>query len=111
MLVSDEFCMFVQVIENEVRKVLTINFLISYCGEDVRDVILEKLNSSPFIYNLWDTLTKDVCNKQTETSNFEKIDHHQNNCLCHCIYTDHEEKSFEKWNVKKQNLRKPISKT
>ena len=55
--------MFVRGIENEVRKVLTINFMIAYCGEDVKEVILEKLNANPFIQNLWDTLTKDVCNK------------------------------------------------
>ena len=62
-LVSDDFYMFVQGIENEVRKVLTINFLIAYCVEGVKEVILEKLNANPFIQNLWDTLTKDVCNK------------------------------------------------
>ena len=55
--------MFVRGIENEVRKVLTINFLITYCGEDVKEVILEKINTNAFIQNLWDTLTKDVCNK------------------------------------------------
>ena len=40
-----------------------INFLIAYCGENVKEVILGKLNANSFIYNLWDTLTKDVCNK------------------------------------------------
>ena len=55
--------MFVRGIENEVRKVLTINFLIAYSDEDVKEVILEKFNANPFIQNLWDTLSKDVCNK------------------------------------------------
>ena len=63
LLVSDDFYMFVRGIENEVRNVLTINFLIVYCGEDVKEVILEKLNANPFIQNLSGTLTKDVCNK------------------------------------------------
>ena len=63
LLVSDEFYIFVQSVENEVRKVLTINFLIADCGENVKGVILEKLYANPFIQNLWDTLTKDVCNK------------------------------------------------
>ena len=62
-MVSDEIYIFVHGIENEVRKVLTINFLIAYCGEDVKGVILEKLNANPFIQNLWDILTKSVCNK------------------------------------------------
>ena len=63
LLVSDEFYIFVQSVENEVRKVLTINFLIADCGENLKGVILEKLYANPFIQNLWDTLTKDVCNK------------------------------------------------
>ena len=63
MLVSDEIYIFVHGIENEVRKVLTINFLIAYCGEDVKGVILEKLNANLFIQNLWDILTKSLCNK------------------------------------------------
>ena len=63
MLVTDDFYIFVRGIENDVRKVLTINFLIAYCVEDVKEVILGKLNANSFIYNLWDTLTKDVCNK------------------------------------------------
>ena len=50
-------------IENEVRKVLTIKFLIAYCGGDVKEIVLEKLNASPLIQNLWDTLAKDICNK------------------------------------------------
>ena len=63
LLVSDDFYMFVRGIENEVGKVLTINFMIVYCGEDVKEVILEKLNANPFIQNMWDTLAKDFCNK------------------------------------------------
>ena len=55
--------MFVRGIENEVKKVLTISFLIVYCCENVKEVILETLNPNAFIQNLWDTLTKDFCNK------------------------------------------------
>ena len=62
-MVSDEFYIFLQGIENEVRKVLPIDFLIVYCGEDVKEVILEKLNANPSIQNLWDTRRKGVCNK------------------------------------------------
>ena len=64
LLVSDEFYIFVQGIENEVRKIPTIHILIGYCSEDVKGIKLEKLNANPFIQNLWDTLTKDVYNKQ-----------------------------------------------
>ena len=63
LLVYDDFYMFVQGIESEVWKFLTMNFFIAYCVEGVKEVILEKLNANPFIQNLWDTLTKDVCNK------------------------------------------------
>ena len=58
LLVYDDFYMFVQCIENEVRKFLTMDFLIAYCVEGVKEVILEKLNANPFILNLWYTLTR-----------------------------------------------------
>ena len=51
LLVSDELYMFVRGMENEVRKVLTINFLIAYCGEDVRQVILEKFIGKQYPQN------------------------------------------------------------
>ena len=63
LLISDMFCMFVWGIEDGVRKVLTIIFLIAYCGENVEKVIPENINANPFIQKLWDRLTKDVCNK------------------------------------------------
>ena len=52
MLISDELYMFVRGMENEVTKVLTINFLIAYCGEDVRQVILEKFIGKQYPQNL-----------------------------------------------------------
>ena len=72
--------MFARCIENKVRKILIINYLIAYCGEDVKGVILEKLNANPFIQNWWDGLTKGISNKHlTEKlklwkTNFEKLD-------------------------------------
>ena len=57
------FYMFVRGIENEVRKVQTINIFIVYCGKDVKEVILKKLNVNAFIQKLWDTFTKEISNK------------------------------------------------
>ena len=52
LLISDELYMFVRGMENEVTKVLTINFLIAYCGEDVRQVILENFIGKQYRQNL-----------------------------------------------------------
>lgn len=35
-----------------------MNFLIGYCGEDVKEVMIEKLSADPDIEKLWETLTK-----------------------------------------------------
>ena len=51
LLISDELYMFVRGMENEVTKVLTINFLIAYCGEDVRQVIQEKFIGNQYPQN------------------------------------------------------------
>ena len=51
LLISDELYIFVRGMENQARKVLTINFLIAYCGEDVRQVILEKFIGKQYPQN------------------------------------------------------------
>ena len=47
-------------IESEVRKILTVDFLITYCGEDVKEGIMAKLNVNIAIQKLWESITKAV---------------------------------------------------
>ena len=47
-------------IESEVRKILTVDFLITYCGEDVKEEIMAKLNVNIAIQKLWESITKAV---------------------------------------------------
>ena len=63
LLVCDELYVFVTEIENKVQEVLAINFLIAYCGTNVKKVIKEKLSAHQKIWKLWDTLTKNMSNK------------------------------------------------
>ena len=52
-----------QNIEFEVSKILKVSFLISYCGENIREVIVEKLGDNKAIQSTWDFLTRKVANK------------------------------------------------
>ena len=61
-LVTDEFFTLVRKTESEVRKILTVDFLITYCGEDVKEAIMAKLNGGITIQKLWVSITKVVYN-------------------------------------------------
>ena len=90
-----------------------INFLIAYCGENVKEVILGKLNANSFIYNLWDTLTKDVCNKHlTENIKLQILEKWTNIRInvqnMHYMYRSWEEKlremKHQETNFRERNL-------
>ena len=49
-------------IESKVRKIQTIDFLVTCCGEDVKEAIMGKLNANNTIQNLWESITKVVYN-------------------------------------------------
>ena len=62
-MVNNDFYIFMQNIEFEVSKILKVSFLISYCGENIREVIVEKLGDNKAIQSTWDFLTRKVANK------------------------------------------------
>ena len=62
-LVNNDFYIFIRNTEFEVRKVLNVSFLISYCDENIHEVIVEKLRDNKAIQSSWDFLTRNVANK------------------------------------------------
>jgi hypothetical protein len=62
--VNDEFYLFVKTIEQLARHTLNINTLIRYCGEDLREKLLNSFNNSQLVQDHWNNLTKTVRNKE-----------------------------------------------
>ena len=63
LLVNNDFYISIRNIEFEVGKILNVSFLISYCGENIRDVIVEKLRDNKAIQSTCDVLTRNVANE------------------------------------------------
>ena len=59
-LVNNDFYIFIRNIEFEACKILNISFLIRYCGQIIREVIVEKLRDYKAIQSTWDFLTRNV---------------------------------------------------
>ena len=58
--VTDDFFLFIKLIEFECRKILNITFLITYSGQDFRDQLCSKITNSELLQRDWDLLTKDL---------------------------------------------------
>ena len=50
---NDQFFLFIKYVETLVRKTLTFSFVKTYKGEDIRELLHEKLEESNMINNLW----------------------------------------------------------
>ena len=61
-LVNDEFYVFIRRIENVARTVLNKDLLTNYKGEDLRDVIMDKLKCDSYIDLSWSCLTRNFEN-------------------------------------------------
>lgn len=57
-LVNDDFFIFIRRIENVARSVLNSNLISNYKGEDLRDVLMNKLKKSELVDIGWESLTK-----------------------------------------------------
>ena len=57
---NDEFYIFIRRIENVARSVLNCNLIANYKGEDLREVLMEKLNKSELVDIGWEALTKKI---------------------------------------------------
>ena len=71
--VTDDFFLFIKLIELECRKVLNINFLITYSGQDIRDQLCSKITNSELLQRDWDLLTKDLNNRKLCDKLFHRI--------------------------------------
>ena len=72
-LVSDKFLTLVRKIETEASKVLTFDFLITHCGEDINEVTTAKYHANIAIKNLWESITELACNKFCNKQLSEKL--------------------------------------
>ena len=61
-LVNDNFFIFIRRIENNVRKYLNVKFLLSYKGEDLRDLLYNHIQSNVGVNITWDNLTRFIPN-------------------------------------------------
>ena len=57
-LVHDEFLTLLRKIEREVKEMLTVDFLIRYYGEDVKEATMAKLNANIAIQKLWESISR-----------------------------------------------------
>ncbi|XP_066919034.1 uncharacterized protein [Clytia hemisphaerica] len=58
--VNDDFYIFIRRVENMARTVLNSNLILNYKGEDLREVLLEKLNQNELVDLGWIALTKSI---------------------------------------------------
>jgi len=63
--VNHNMFLFIRRVENEVRTVLTLNFIKNYRGEDLRDVLFQKLSTSKLVGNGWVTLSINLGNESS----------------------------------------------
>ena len=58
--VNDNMFILIRQVENLVRNVLTLNFLKTYRGEDLREVINDKILESPLIQSGWSQVARNL---------------------------------------------------
>ena len=58
--VTDDFFLFIKLVELEYRKILNINFLITYSGQDICDQLCSNITNSELLQRDRDLLTKDL---------------------------------------------------
>ena len=56
--VSDQFYLFIRTVELGVRRVLNYNLIVTYAGEDLREVLLPKLLKHEYVQTYWSTITR-----------------------------------------------------
>ena len=71
--VNDQFFLFITYIETLVRKTLTFSFMKTYEGEDICEVLHEKLEGSNMINKLWESLTRYIPNRHEVLSKWIDI--------------------------------------
>ena len=62
-VINDYFCIFVSCPEIQARKILNLNFVILYSGENIKLKVFEKLSENNLIRCYWEKLTRSVGNE------------------------------------------------
>ena len=73
LFVCNEFYGLIKAIELEVRLILNKNFLVNYCGQNVRSVVLQKLTTNEEIDSKWAMLTRVIDNSSLKKALRNKI--------------------------------------
>ena len=60
--VHDDMFIFIRQVENTMRTVLNIHLIKTYHGQDLREIIQEKLEQNQFINKVWETISRNVPN-------------------------------------------------
>ena len=71
--VSDQFYLFIRTVELIVRRVLNYNLIVTYAGEDLREVLLSKLLKHEYVQTYWSTITRHIDNKVLKDTLLLKI--------------------------------------
>ena len=71
--VSDQFYLFIRTVELVVRRVLNYNLIVTYAGEDLREVLLSKVLKHENVQNYWSTITRHIDNKNLKDTLLFKI--------------------------------------
>ena len=64
MVVNEYFYVFVKRMEMVVRQILNKSLIITYKGENLRDVLLVKLEENELLDRSWSGMTKNIENKE-----------------------------------------------
>ena len=62
-VINDDFCIFVRHLEIQTRKILNLNLMILYSGENIKLKEFEKLSENNLIRCYWEKLTRSVGNE------------------------------------------------
>ena len=60
--VSDQFYLLIRTVELVVRRVLNYNLIVTYAGEDLREIQLSKLLKHEYVQTYWSTITRHIDN-------------------------------------------------
>ena len=71
--VSDQFYLFICTVELVVRGVSNYNLIVTYAGEDLREVLLSKLLKHEYVQTYWPTITRHIDNASLKGTLLLKI--------------------------------------
>ena len=71
--VSDQFHLFIRTVELVDRRVLNYNSIVTYAGENLREVLLSKLLEHEYVQTYWSTIIRHIDNTVSKDTLLLKI--------------------------------------